>query len=127
MRFCNTVVSFASWQEIADVASARKAPCFAHGTLCDIPAPEEKLYINGFSCCQNSRQHPGRFSVDIVENPDAKHSVSCDAAIEHIKVRRPEFAVLENSTGLALCPQLLALITTLRNSSHVFCRVSEPA
>ena len=94
-------------KDARDVTSTSCPPCVAHCKLCRVPSEAEDLCQSGFSCKMNSRQNPKRFVQDIIANPDPEHAASWEATKSHLQVRKPKFALLENSAGLLCPPQSL--------------------
>ena len=83
-------------QEAADIAPGGRATCLKHGKACKIPAGPEDLFVQGFDCKRYSRQNPDRFKEDVTLRPH----VTLQAAADHLRTRRPRFALLENTAGL---------------------------
>ena len=90
------------FEEMAKVPRGKKCACMLHGTLCQVPKNTEMLYVCGFACPDYSKQHAERFKKDCVEEGTPRHQVSFDACLEHLRVRRPRFAILENTDGMRL-------------------------
>ena len=90
------------FQEMETDTRGKKAACMLHGTLCQVPRNREMLYVCGFACPDYSRQHAERFKKDCIEEGTARHKVSFEACLEHLRVRRPRFAILENTDGMRL-------------------------
>ena len=79
-----------------------------HGSFCKPEKADEDLYIAGFVCKGYITLNTSRFSRDCLTDGNPNHLSTLTAVIDHIRVRRPKFYILENATGLKLGPQPIA-------------------
>jgi len=87
----------------ADIGDAGRGTgwCHTHGTTCPHPDVREDLYVTGLTCQPLSELSPNRWGEKGgSENVVKRIQGELDGWIEHLRVRQPYVAILENVSGM---------------------------